>query len=73
MHRDHPSVAFLGCGVLQLDDAADLAGRTEHHVPGEVGDLTRPQPRLGGQQHEHAVAKRITGAAGKHEEIIDVC
>jgi hypothetical protein len=32
--------------VTQLDDAADLAGRTEHHVPGQTGDLIRPQPGL---------------------------
>jgi hypothetical protein len=29
MHWDHPTASVLGCGVRQLDDAADLAGRTD--------------------------------------------
>jgi hypothetical protein len=44
--------------VVQFNRVADLARRTEHHIPGQVGDLTRAQPRLGREQDDHAVAQR---------------
>ena len=72
MHGDTATTALLGGMVAQFDDATDLAGRTEHHVPGQTGDLARPQPGLGRQQHDHAIAQRIAGATGKDEEIIDI-
>ena len=70
--RDQTAAAALGREIAQLDHRPDVAGRIEHHVPGQVGDLTGPQASLGGQQHDDAVAERVPGAAGKHEEVVDV-
>ena len=72
MHRNDPAAALLGGAVAQLDDAADPPGRIEHHVPGQVGDLARPQAGLGRQQHDHAIAQRIAGAAGKDQQIVEI-
>jgi hypothetical protein len=47
-------------------------GWTDHHVPGQVGDLTRAQARLGGQQDDHTVAEGMSGTTGKYKEIVDV-
>jgi ABC-type uncharacterized transport system substrate-binding protein len=57
MNRYQPTAAFLCCVVTQLDQAADLAGSIDDHVPGEVCNLTGPQPCLGREQHDHSVAQ----------------
>ena len=72
VHGDHTAAGFLGRAVAQLDDAADLAGWTDHHVPGQVRNLTGPQPGLGRQQHDHAVAQGIADATGVHQEISNI-
>ena len=72
MHRDQPAAAVLGGVVAQLDHRTDITDWIEHHVPGQVGDLTSPQPSLGGQQHDHAVAEVVPGATRKDEEVVDV-
>jgi hypothetical protein len=56
-----------------LARAADLAVGVDHHVPGQVGDLSGAQPCLGREQDHHRVAPRVPGAAGEHEEVIEVC
>ena len=58
--------------IAQLDHRTDVAGRIEHHVPGQLGDLTGPQASLGGKQHDHSVTERVPGAAGKNQEVVDV-
>ena len=58
--------------VAQLDHRTDVAGRIDHHVPGQVGDLTGPQASLGGQQDDHTVTEGMSGATGKNKEVVDV-
>ena len=69
MDRNGPAAAFLGCAVRKLDQAADLAVGVDHHVPGQVGDLSGPQPGLGREQDHHGVTERVAGAAGKDEQV----
>ena len=66
------AAAVLGRGIAQLNHRPDLAGWIEHHVPGQVGDLTGPEARLGGKQHDDTVTERVPGAAGKNQEVVDV-
>ena len=72
MHRDQSAAAVLGRGIAQLDHRTDVAGWIEHHVPGQLGDLTGPQARLGGEQDDHPIAEGMPGAAGKNQEVVDV-
>ena len=58
---------------LTARSAADLAVGIDDHVPGEVGDLPGPQACFGREQHDDGVAQRVPGAAGEHEEVIEVC
>jgi hypothetical protein len=46
VHWDQSAAAVLGGGIAQLDHRTDGAGRTDHHVPGQVGDLTGRNPAL---------------------------
>ena len=72
VHRDQSAAAVLGRDIAQLDHRTDVAGWIEHHVPGQVGDLTGPQASLGGQQDDHTVTEGMSGAAGKNKEVVDV-
>ena len=72
VHRDQSAAAVLGRDVAQLDHRTDVASWIEHHVPGQVGDLTGPQASLGGQQDDHTVTEGMPGAAGKNKEVVDV-
>ena len=72
VHWDQSAAAVLGRNVAQLDHRTNVAGWIEHHVPGQVGNLTGPQARLGGQQDDHAVTERMSGATGKNQEVADV-
>ena len=58
--------------IPQLDAGGKVAIPAEHHVPGEAGDLARPQAGLYGQQDDHAIARRVAGAAGKDQQIIEI-
>ena len=69
MIRPLPFLAALSRSSMTL---ADPPGRIEHHVPGQVGDLARAQARLGRQQHDHAIAQRVSGAAGKDQQIVEI-
>ena len=69
MIRPLPFLAALSRSSRTL---ADPPGRIEHHVPGQVGDLARAQAGLGRQQHDHAVAQRVSGAAGKDQQIVEI-
>jgi hypothetical protein len=63
VNRNPSATAFL-CGfIVKFDRGADLARRTKHHVPGQAGDLTRPQPGFDGQQDEDPVSIGIPGRA----------
>ena len=35
-------------------------------------NLARPQAGLGRQQHDHAIAQRVAGAAGKDQQIVEI-
>ena len=59
MYWDRPAAAVLGCVIAQLDHRTDVGGRIDHHVPGQVGDLTGPQASLGRQQDDQIVAERV--------------
>ena len=72
VYRDQSAAAVLGRNVAQLDHRTNVAGWIEHHVPGQVGDLTGAQASLGGQQDDHTVTKGMSGAAGKNKEVVDV-
>jgi hypothetical protein len=72
MQRDAATTAFFSGVVAQLDAAADLASRTDHHVPRQVGYLTGPQAGLGRQQHDDAVTQGIAHAIGVHKEISNI-
>ena len=63
VHWDQSAAAVLGRGIAQLDHRPDVAGWIDHHVPGQVGDLTGPQASLGGQQDDHTVTEGMSGAA----------
>ena len=47
----------------ELDHGTNVASWIEHHVPGQVGDLTGAQASLGGQQDDHTVTEGMSGAA----------
>ena len=53
MNRDQPATAVLGGDIAQLNHRTDFASGIEHHVPGQVGDLTGAQAAL-------AASKTIT-------------
>ncbi len=58
--------------VAQFDGRADRAVRVDHHVPRQVRDLAGPQPCLGRQQHDDAVAEGVAGGRGVDEEVLQV-
>ena len=66
------AAAVLGGAIPQFENAADPPGRIERHVPGQVRNLARPQAGLGRQQHDHAIAQRVAGAAGKDQQIVEI-
>ena len=70
LHRNAAAAVLLGDAVVQLDGLADLAGRIEHHVPGQPGDLAGPQAGLDREQHDQLVAKWVTGGGGKDKEVV---
>jgi len=72
VHWDQSAAAVLGGNIAQLDHRTDVTGWTDHHVPGQVGDLSGAQASLGGQQDDHAVTEGMTGAARKNQEVVDV-
>jgi hypothetical protein len=57
VNGDQSAAAVLGRKIAQLDRRTDTARRIEHHVPGQLGDLTGPQGRLGGEQDDHPIAE----------------
>jgi hypothetical protein len=62
---------FFFCdAVVQFDGLTDLAGRIQHHVPRQPGDLARPQAGLDREQHHQLVAKRVAGGGGEDEEVV---
>ena len=61
---------FLATQCVQLDGLADLAGRIEHHVPSQAGDLAGTQSGLNRQQHHQLVAEWISGGGGKEQEVV---
>src|ERR1019366_2390657 len=67
MKGDQPPTALLGGTVAQLNDAADLALGIEHHVPRQRGNLASAHAGFRRQQHDHTVAERISGPAGKEK------
>src|SRR5580704_3372715 len=70
--RDQASAAVLGRGIAQLDHHTDVAGWIEHHVPGQLGNLTGSQASLGGKQHDYTVTVRAPGAGSKNQEVVEV-
>jgi hypothetical protein len=72
VHRDQSSAAVLGGDIPQLNHRTDVAGWIEHHVPGQLGDLTGTEASLGGQQDDHTVTEGMPGATGKNQEVVDV-
>jgi hypothetical protein len=64
MHRQGAAAALLCRTVEKLDDTADPTTRIGDHGPGELGDLTGAQARLGGEQEEEAVALGVAAPAG---------
>ena len=66
MDRNQSATAVLGRMIAQLDHRTDTARRIEHHVPGQLRDLTGAQARLGGEQDDQPIAEGVPGAAGKH-------
>ena len=72
MNRDGPSAAHLGCVIVQFDGCADLSGRPQHHVPGQLGDLGGPEPSFHRQQNDRAITGGVTGVAGEEQQVFDV-
>jgi len=72
VHRDQSAAAVLGRVIAQLDHRTNVACRIDHHVPGQIGDLTGTQARLDGQQDDHTVTEGMSGAACKNQEVADV-
>jgi hypothetical protein len=67
--RNAAAAVLLGDAVVELDGLADLAGRIEHHVPGQIGNLAGPQPGFGRQQHDQLVTDGVAGSGGKEKEV----
>jgi len=68
MQGDPPTAAFLGDAIINLDRGTDLAVRSKNHLPGQFGDLARPQAGLDGKQDNDAVAFRIASLCGKGQK-----
>ena len=72
MDRDQPPARFLGGPVVQFDCGPDLGGWGEHHLPGQIRDLCRPQPGLDRQQHDQPVAQGMSGRRGEDQQVIAI-
>jgi hypothetical protein len=72
VHRNQSSAAVLGRGIAQLDHRTDISGRAKHHIPGQLGNLTGTQARLGGKKDNHTVTEGIPSAGSKNQEVVDV-
>jgi hypothetical protein len=55
---------------MQLDGLANLAGRIEHHVPGQAGNLAGTQAGLDRKKYDQLVAKWVSRGGGKDEEVV---
>jgi hypothetical protein len=50
IQRDHPAAVLTLAGAIrEVQHVADVAVAIEHHSPGHLGDLYRPQSRANGQ------------------------
>jgi len=58
---DAASRPFLGGVITQLDAGGKVAIPAEHHVPGETGNLSRPQRGLDRQQDDEPIPMRVAG------------
>jgi hypothetical protein len=69
--------------VIEQEWPAQQAGRLEEaspdatlsigqHVPRQRSDFACSQPSLRRQQYDHTVSERISGPAGKEEELMNV-
>ena len=72
MDRYGPAAALLGRMIAELDQLADLAAAINHHVPGQVSDLTGPQSGLHLKQNDETIAQRISGAIGEQQEVAEM-
>jgi hypothetical protein len=72
VQRNTTAAVLFGDAVMELDGLANLAGRIEHHVPGQPSDLPRAQAGLDREQHDQLVAKWVTGCGGKDKEVVNL-
>ena len=70
MQRDAAAGSLLGGVIAQLDAGGKVAVAGEHHVPGEAGNLARPQARLDREQDNQPIAVRVPGRTRVDEQEI---
>ncbi len=72
MEGDNSAMAHFCGAVSQLQRCADGTFRIEHHIPGEVRDLSRAKTCLHGKQDDDTVAKWVAVRFGEKEQIVDM-
>src|SRR5450755_166737 len=72
MKRNSSTVPQLCRAISEFDQRANAAIRVADHVPGQIGNLSSPQPGLGRQQNDDAISEWVTGRLGEQQEIADV-
>jgi hypothetical protein len=68
--RNAAAAVLFGDAVMKLDGLADLAGRIEHHVPGQPSDLASAQTSFDREQYDQLVAKWVSSGGGKEQEVV---
>jgi hypothetical protein len=57
---------------MRLKNAPNLAGWTNHHVPGQIGDFAGARTCFDRKQNSDSVAFGISGQGSKREEAFDL-
>ena len=68
MKRNQAAAILFGSTVAKFDHVTDFAGRADHHVPGQLGDLASAQASFERQQQDQMISARVSGSGGKDEE-----
>ena len=72
MKRDNAAMTHFCRAVSQLQRCADATFRVEHHIPGQVCDLSSSKTCLHGEQYNDTVADWVAGRFGEKEQIVDM-
>ena len=72
MKGDNAAMAHFGRAVSQFQRRADATFGIEHHIPGQVCDLSGSKTCLHGEQDDDTVAGWVTGRFGEQEQIVDM-